>query len=197
MPCYAGFSIIRQYKEDISDHKNSDTINIGACASDVDHEMASGIEVAGLVLAVIPLITKAAESCREGGRMMSLLRSRGHKQLRRRLSEDLYIELVLFHNHLKHLIQGLPDLSEARCNAVLSSFDQQDWKSDSDIVQALQSHLGQPDFDKFAHAIDNVYQWMNDVLQDESFQSQFGVQVRRKFRSQRISECKSKRMTFD
>lgn len=137
----------------------------------------SGIEVAGLVLALIPLVIKAAKSCSENveeGKKVFL--SKDHKELKRELYNELYRELVLLNRHVRNLIEALADLSEERCHEILTA-SAQTWHKEADVVQALRSRLG-PDFEPFDHAIGEVYAWIADITVAKSCQVLGAAQVR-------------------
>ena len=138
----------------------------------------SAIEVAGLVLTVIPLAIKAAKWCSEGFEEgKKIFRTRDHDEIKRDLFDDLNRELVLFHRHVKKVLQALPDISEQRCNEVLNDLDQQNWQKQSDIVQALQSYFG-VDFEPFSYAIAEVHFWINGILEEKNLASQGASKVR-------------------
>ena len=132
--------------------------------------MASGIEVAGLVLALLPLVIKAAKSCSEGvEESKTVFLSENHQELKRELYNELYRELVLFNRHVRNLIKALADLSEERCHEILTA-SAQTWHKEADVVQSLKSHLGQ-DFEAFDHAIGEVYAWIDDINAAKSSQA--------------------------
>lgn len=146
----------------------------------------SGIEVAGLVLGAIPLVIKAAKSCSEGFEEgKKIFRTKDYEETKRDLFDELYRELVLFHRHVQKVLQALPDISEQRCNEVLSHLDRQSWQEQSDIVQALRSYLG-IDFEPFRYAIAEVHFWINGILADKNLASQGASKVRN---NQCLSVC--------
>lgn len=138
----------------------------------------SGIEVAGVVLAVLPIVIKATTSCRDGVHETSKLRSSGHAKLKSSLFSSLYIELFFLNRFLRQLINDLPDLSQAMCEEVLKKVDTRDWKSGSKVAAALLGYLGPDDFELFETAISNTYYWIDAVFKTDCFRTQFGSRVR-------------------
>lgn len=140
----------------------------------------SGIEVAGIVLAILPIAVGAAKACSEGiGESKKLLTTKGHEEIKRDLFDDLYRELVLFSRHTRKVLQSLPEISQQRSVEVLSSLEIKEWQSHSDVVQALKRQLG-TDFDDFEHAIGQVFHWLNGVLIDKHLYPQVVAKVSNK-----------------
>lgn len=95
----------------------------------------SGVEIAGLALAVLPILIATAE----------YLRTQRLDARREELMVNLAYETTLLNMHLEKLASSLPDLPDELRAKLLSSHAAQDmeasWNS-SLVVHALKSYLG-------------------------------------------------------
>ncbi|KAI4112478.1 MAG: hypothetical protein LQ338_008307 [Usnochroma carphineum] len=100
----------------------------------------SGIECAGLVLAVLPLVIEAAKTNGVGPIRAVLSSSRRDDELED-FYHELWMELFLLDRQLRDIVHALPFLTEERKASLLSGDNLTQWTVNSDVAEALQEHF--------------------------------------------------------
>lgn len=100
--------------------------------------MLTGIEIAGLALAIVPLLDSAASvKCSS---ISPIFRQKAKDNKLADLYHRLHAQLSLLSVCLRNLIKHLPTLTEVQ-KARLLQFENEPWK-DEDVAKALQQKLG-------------------------------------------------------
>lgn len=99
--------------------------------------MLTGVEVAGLVLAAVPIILTALEHYREGFESIKIAKNYLHHL--RALQREVKIQLSIFRHTLEHLLENA--VSTRQLRSLLREPDGQLWH-EPDIQRRLASFLG-------------------------------------------------------
>lgn len=117
----------------------------------------SGIEIAGLALAVLPILIEIAKQAR----------SKLHAASRASVMEDLCWEITQLNMNLEGLVKQLPSNIH---DELLSSTSPQQiemaWKKDN-IVQHLEVRLGHK-YHSFSMALENILSCLDRLIDKES-----------------------------
>lgn len=130
--------------------------------------MVTGIECAGLVLAVLPIFVEATKAYRRGANTIYNVASRTRLD---KALEEFYEEfvwaIVMLHRQIKSMIDALPYLSSDRKTYLAEHLEE--WKQDTDVAQALQEFFNSKmDFDIFMVIVTKIVQLLSQLIQDPS-----------------------------
>ncbi|KAF2182860.1 hypothetical protein K469DRAFT_585514 [Zopfia rhizophila CBS 207.26] len=130
----------------------------------------SGIEVAGIVLAALPLFVEAAKGYSQGADSIRKVASRRERD--QKLADfysEFYWELFQLDRQLQAVVDNLPTLSDARKAELFVQVRQDDWKPGADVSQALFDFFGaKEDFDAFLVVMSRVAQLLCQIVKDPS-----------------------------
>ena len=122
----------------------------------------SGIEVAGLVLAVIPLFISAAEHYREGSHFFT--RIFGKKRVLNRYVDDLNLQSTFLRLYLERLV-GNSNLSASLQAKLVAEPGGEDWRSPT-VVKGLTQNLGDA-HGPFMKVLDNLIKVLLDQVRPD------------------------------
>lgn len=130
----------------------------------------SGVECAGLVLAVLPLAIEAAKSYKNG---VDTIRDVWSRSRRDNELEDFYYELwmemFLLDRQLRDIVQALPFLKEDRKASLLSGGNLGQWTTESDVAEALQAHFNsETDYQAFMVIMGKIVQLLAQLIKDST-----------------------------
>ncbi|KXX78612.1 hypothetical protein MMYC01_204493 [Madurella mycetomatis] len=134
----------------------------------------SGFEIAGIVLAVLPLFVEAGKFSASAA---SLLKNAASKSARdRKLHEfydKFYWETYEMHKQMEQIVSSLPDLSEERKMQILNDREVQScvdgWAAGSDLARALQAFFARDsDLAIFLEIMDKVLRLFCQLIEDET-----------------------------
>jgi len=139
--------------------------------------MVTGIEIAGLVLAIVPLLVEAAKAYSKG---IDHIRNVTSNSRRDEKLENFYLEFWweadFLYRTLQELVDELPLLC-LHCKEILKfnsdicqpSISQSMWESDSLVRESLFSHFGgQADLDSFLLVMSRVMDLMDRLIKDNN-----------------------------
>jgi hypothetical protein len=112
--------------------------------------MVTGIECAGLVLAVLPLVTEASKAYAQGtDNLLNItLQSRRDQRLQD-FYDHFWWETVELNRRVRGIVSALPRLSLERKIELATAARLEDWTRDADINIALQNYFASNDFNTF------------------------------------------------
>ncbi|KAL9000161.1 MAG: hypothetical protein Q9188_005727 [Gyalolechia gomerana] len=130
----------------------------------------SGVECAGLVLAVLPLAIEAAKSYKNG---VDTIRDVWSRSRRDNELEDFYhelwMEMFFLDRHLRDIVQALPFLKEDRKASLLSGENLGQWTTESDVAEALQAHFNsETDYQAFMVIMGKIVQLLAQLIKDST-----------------------------
>ncbi|KAI9737417.1 MAG: hypothetical protein M1834_009571 [Cirrosporium novae-zelandiae] len=130
--------------------------------------MATGIEITGLVLAVLPLFIETAKVYSHGVKSMHKLSSRRERD--EKLQEfygEFYWEVYQLDCQTRRVIESLPHLSDKRKAELTMDIRLEDWKPEADVALALSNFFGsKEDFDAFLYVMDRIAWLLSKLIKD-------------------------------
>ncbi|KAL8707450.1 MAG: hypothetical protein Q9220_007538 [cf. Caloplaca sp. 1 TL-2023] len=130
----------------------------------------SGVECAGLVLAVLPLAIEAAKSYRSGVRSIRnvLSTSRRDEDLED-FYQELWMEMFFLDRQLRDIVESLPILTEEPKAGLLKPENLHQWTLDSDVAEALQQYFNSDtDHQAFLLIMGKIVQLLAQLVKDET-----------------------------
>lgn len=132
--------------------------------------MLTGVEIAGLLLAVLPLFIAAAKPYREGlDTMKTALRSKVMDEKLEDFYRELEFEVTLLKYTLEGLIQSLPVITEAEKDRFVESFDTS-LLDNGELTRAFNERLGRA-FDTFESHLRHILRLLEKVVDDDALQN--------------------------
>ncbi|KAL8703692.1 MAG: hypothetical protein Q9201_003126 [Fulgogasparrea decipioides] len=130
----------------------------------------SGIECAGLVLAVLPLAIEAAKSYKHGvDSIRDILSSSRRDNELEDFYRELWTEMFLLDLQLRDIIHALPFLTEDRKATLLSGENLGQWTVESDVTEALQVHFNsETDYQAFTVIMGKIVQLLAQLVKDST-----------------------------
>ncbi|KAI9729535.1 MAG: hypothetical protein M1834_006731 [Cirrosporium novae-zelandiae] len=120
--------------------------------------MASGVEIAGLALAIFPLVVGAIDRWATG--VEKIKEWRKYRRRLERYASKLECEGIFFRNSLEMLLDGIP-ASEEDVAALLNSPGSDLWRSDPEYDSRLKQRL-EESYTMYLRAIRNLESELND-----------------------------------
>ncbi len=137
---------------------------------DLRPKMLTGVEIAGLLLAVLPLFIAAAKPYREGlDTMKTALRSKVMDEKLEDFYRELEFEVTLLKYTLEGLIQSLPIITEAEKDRFVESFDTS-LLDNGELTRAFNERLGRA-FDTFESHLRHILRLLEKVVDDDTLQN--------------------------
>lgn len=134
--------------------------------------MITGIECAGLVLAVLPLFIEIAKSYKRGIDTMHDLASQTRRDEKlEEFYEDFWWELFLLDRQIREIVEALPCLSDNRKTELTTAGHLDEWTVDADVACALEDYFkSETDFNAFMVIMTKIVQLLAQVIKDTSVQ---------------------------
>ena len=130
--------------------------------------MASGVECAGLVLAVLPLIVEAAKAYTEGVEdIKGVVKKRDQDDILQEFYEDFLIEITFVNRNIERLLEALPHIHESEKSKLKKEFRIQQWTPEKEIALALKE-LFESQYGTFEITIAKLMRLIGRVVSDES-----------------------------
>jgi len=131
--------------------------------------MITGVECAGLILAVLPLVTEAAKVYSEGVEdILDVVRSSRSNEKLEEFYENFFWEVSEFEYQIKQLIDALPKIPDERKSQLVAALHTTDWGPSSDIDHALHEYFTtKTDFMKFDLVMKKCVKLIGQLLEDE------------------------------
>lgn len=130
----------------------------------------SGVECAGLVLAVLPLAIEAAKSYKNGvNSIRNVLSSSRRDDDLEDFYQELWMEMFFLDRQLRDTVDAFPFLTEDRKASLLKAENLNQWTLDSDVAEALQ-HYFNSDTDRHAFMLimSKIVQLLAQLIKDET-----------------------------
>ncbi|KAL8921055.1 MAG: hypothetical protein Q9208_005946 [Pyrenodesmia sp. 3 TL-2023] len=130
----------------------------------------SGVECAGLVLAVLPLVIEAAKSYKNGvDTIRDVLSSSRRDSELEDFYQELWYEMFLLDRQLRDIVDALPILTQDRKASLLRAENITEWSSDSDVREALEIHFNsRNDLQAFWVIMGKIIQLLAQLVKDDS-----------------------------
>ena len=139
--------------------------------------MLTGVEIAGLLLAVLPLFIAAAKPYREGLEIMSTaLRSKAMYEKLKDFYEELNYEVTLLRFTLENLVQSLPVITEEEKDRLINRFDIRLFDEEI-LALAFNERLGRA-YDMFESYLRQILRLLEKTVDDETLQRKSDKAVR-------------------
>lgn len=142
--------------------------------------MPTGIECAGLAIAILPLFIEAAKAYARGtDTLLNITLPSRRDQRLQRFYEDFWWETVELNQNVKDIVNNLPLLSPQRKIELATAACLEDWPRDADIIIALQSYFAtKDDFNTFMHVMSRLVSLLAQLVKDTTVQIEAGDAVR-------------------
>lgn len=127
--------------------------------------MASGIEIVGLALAILPLLMSAANYYREGLDSLQTLRTKTGDDRILEFYEEVAFEIFLLRNSIKQLVKDLPGFSPEYKRQLVRAVDPRSW-SDEALSDALRVRLGDSNYQLFEGTLRRVLESLDALISD-------------------------------
>lgn len=131
--------------------------------------MASGIEIAGVVLAVLPIVVEASKAYIngvEGIKDITIARRRDDKL--RDFYEDLLVLVTFVEGRLWETIDCLEGLSDDRKAEMKFALRIEDWEPGTEVSMALDAHLTPQKKEAFLVIVRRIARVLGHFVKDKS-----------------------------
>jgi hypothetical protein len=131
--------------------------------------MASGIEAAGLALALLPIVVEIAKAYSEGvNTILNVTISGRRDEKLQSFYDDFWWETEMLHRHIKSIVKGLPNLCPA-CKIVLESDRTLTiWEQDEVVRDSLLDYFGsQEELDTFKMVMTRVLELFDKLVKEK------------------------------
>jgi hypothetical protein len=132
--------------------------------------MITGIDCAGLVLAIMPLVIEAGKAYAEGtdALMNITLQSRRDQRLQD-FYEHFWWEMVELNLRVREIVGALPRLSHERKIELATAARLEDWTRDADVEIALQNYFASnDDFNAFMLVMTRLVSLLAQLVKDST-----------------------------
>ena len=139
--------------------------------------MLTGVEIAGLLLAVLPLFIAAAKPYRDGLETMSTaLSSKAMDEKLEDFYKDLNYEVTLLRFTLESLVQSLPVITKEEKDRLINRFDVR-LLDEEVLTRAFNERLGRA-YDTFESYLKQILLLLEKAVDDETLQRKSDQRVR-------------------
>jgi hypothetical protein len=130
--------------------------------------MVTGIECAGLVLAVLPLAIEAAKQYKHGvDTILDAVSSSRRDEKLEDFYEELWWEMFLLDRQLRDIVHALPYLTDDRKAGLMKADNLDQWTAKSDVTEALQEFFNSDtDFQTFMMIMGKIVQLLAQLVKD-------------------------------
>lgn len=131
--------------------------------------MVTGIECAGLVLAVLPLVIEAAEVYSEGVEdILDVVKSSRSNEKLEEFYEKFLWEVSEFEYQIRQLIDALPTIPDKHKSQLIANLHTDDWGPSSEVARALQEYFStKSDFLKFDLVMKKCVKLIGQLVEDK------------------------------
>lgn len=132
--------------------------------------MITGVECAGLVLAVLPLFVETAKAYARGVDSIQnvVLYSRRDEKLQE-FYEDFWWEIAQLHRQIRGIVELLPYLSDERKTELTTDMHLEGWNQDADITEALHGFFrSDNDLNVFLTVMSKILQLLAQLVKDST-----------------------------
>lgn len=131
--------------------------------------MVTGVECAGLILAVLPIVVQAAQVYSGGVEdIRDVVESSRSNEKLEEFYERFFWEVSEFEYQIKQIIDALPKISDERKSRLVANLHMNDWAPSSDVAQALQEYFGTTsDFMKFELVMKKCVKLIGQLVEDK------------------------------
>lgn len=142
--------------------------------------MPTGIECAGLVIAILPLFIEAGKAYARGtDTLLNITLPSRRDQRLERFYEDFWWETVELNQKVKDILNHLPLLSHQRKIELATAARLGGWTRDADINKALHSYFAtNDDFNTFMYVMSRLVSLLAQLVKDSTVQVVAGDAVR-------------------
>ena len=132
--------------------------------------MVTGIECAGLVLAVLPLFIEAAKSYKKGVDTIRNVISNSRRDERlEEFYEDFWWEMFVLNRQIREVVEALPYLSDDRKTELLAAGHLGEWTVDADVAEALEEFFKSGShYDTFMVIMTKIVHLLAQVVKDSA-----------------------------
>lgn len=134
--------------------------------------MITGIECAGLILAVLPIFIEAAKSYKKGIDTIRDVASQARRDDKlEEFYEDFWWELYFLDRQIREIVEALPCLSDNRKTELTTAEHLDEWMIAADVAFALQEYFKSgTDFNAFMLIMTKIIQLLGQVIKDTSLE---------------------------
>jgi hypothetical protein len=127
----------------------------------------AGVECAGLVLAILPVVVETAKVYKAGvDTIVDAVSISRHNDKLEEFYEDLWWELFMLDRQLRDVVYALPGLSDSSKADVLKAENLHRWTEDSTIASALRSFFSsKSDFLAFGEVMGKIVQLLAQLVE--------------------------------
>lgn len=142
--------------------------------------MPTGIECAGLAIAILPLFIEACKAYAEGtNTLLNITLPSRRDQRLERFYDDFWWETVELNQKVKDILNDLPLLSPQRKIELATAARLEDWTRDADINEALHRYFAtKDDLNTFMHVMSRLVSLLAQLVKDSTVQVVAGDAVR-------------------
>ena len=132
--------------------------------------MVTGIECAGLVLAVLPLFIEAAKSYKKGvDTIRDLISSTRRDERLEEFYEDFWWEIFVLNRQIREVVGALPYLSDDRKTELTVAGHLGEWTVDADVAEALEEFFNSGgDYNTFMVIMTKIVNLLAQVVKDST-----------------------------
>jgi len=126
----------------------------------------SGMEVAGLALAILPLVIEAAKAYAHGAESIRQVISKEHRDNRlQEFYEEFWWQTSFINRTLRNLVSSLPLLCDDCKATLLKDFALEEWETNAVVEAALLNHFGsEKELDDFILVMKKILTLMNSMI---------------------------------
>lgn len=142
--------------------------------------MLSGVEVAGVVLAVLPLVIQGAQVYMKGvDDIKGIVLVHRYDENQQEFCRSFFVEMTLLRCQFEQIINALSGVSEQRKAELLEelSFQSEDWEPEGEIAVALEILYGSS-YELFIIVVNNIMRLMGHLIRDKSVKNLPSQKVR-------------------
>lgn len=129
--------------------------------------MVTGVECAGLVLAILPLLVEAAKAYNAGVEdIRGVIQKDRQNVMLQEFYEDFLIEVTFVNRNMERVLDALPDLLDSQKTQLKAEFQQQLWLPTTEVAKSLSSLFGNQ-YGAFEMTISKIMRLFGKVVNDE------------------------------
>jgi hypothetical protein len=139
----------------------------------------SGVECAGLIIGVIPLIIECVKVYPTASKVArGIFRADVFDDQVREYVSELSVLLLEFKAQMEQIFDYLPDLSNTRKADLIETFNEKDWNPGSDVAKAFLAMFPDPDtFYWFENVVTQIVRQMGQLVRDTQVFAQKSTSV--------------------
>jgi hypothetical protein len=132
--------------------------------------MVTGVECAGLALAVLPLVIEIAKVYPRGiGTIKDTVQSSRYDTSLEEFYEELFCQMWEFQERIRHIVDHLPGISEIEKDRLSHQYQEKDWKPGTNVAKAFaQIFPGQGELFRFETVVKTMVKQLGQLVSDRS-----------------------------